>query len=82
MKQALASAAASQRREKDVRKARQEDRDPGLRPLTTAFPSDVARWLEQVRTREDENGRHVANEKQFEAIQLIASRVVAEMNGQ
>ena len=50
-----------------------------LSTLTSATVEDVQLWLQQLRARRDENNKPVVNEKQFEAVEKVATRVMHEL---
>ena len=55
------------------------EREAGLRRLSSATVADVDRWLAELREKKDEGGRPVTNEKQYEAVVVVAERVKQEL---
>ena len=51
------------------------DREAGLRSLTSASCEDVDQWLAALKRRVNAEGRRVCNDKQYEAVALVATRV-------
>ena len=77
---ALAAATASQRREKSLASTLEDpEKVAKLSALTAATPGDVRAWSKNLKVRRDEKGRLTANSMQFEAVELIAQRVIKEL---
>ena len=72
---------ASQRRETSlVSHLKNAERAAALSTLTSATVEDVELWLQQLRARRDEHNKPVVNEKHFEAVEKIATRVMHELH--
>ena len=76
----LKAARTSQRQEQKFGTARGgAARDPRVERQKPPGVDDVHRWLAELRTRTDGNGRPAANAEQFKAVEKVASRVVQEL---
>ena len=42
-------------------------------------PASIETWLRELKNRTDENGRPLANKKQYDAVGLVAERVIQEL---
>ena len=56
-----------------------EERGPSIASLTTATVDDVNTWLQELKTRRNEEGKLVCNAQQFRMVEKIANRVKDEM---
>ena len=78
--EALAAARASQREATSMaRRVAGADRDASMRSLTSATAADVDKWLAALKEKRNAEGRRVCNDKQFEAVALVARRVQQEL---
>ena len=78
--EAIAAARKSQKQAKPMSKLLgAADREASLRSLTSASCEDVDKWLADLKVRVNAEGRRVCNEKQYEAVALVATRVKQEL---
>ena len=54
-------------------------RSPTLQTLTPVAPARIEAWLQKLKDRRNEGGRPVANTKQYDAVSVVAKRVVEEL---
>ena len=77
---ALAAATASQRREKSLAASLEaHEKFAKFSALTSATADDVRTWLRQLKVKRDKKGRLIANPMQFEAVHMVAQRVIKEL---
>ena len=55
------------------------ERGTDLKTLTPATPASVQKWLRCLKDRKNEAGRPLANTKQYEAVAVVAERVMQEL---
>ena len=73
-------ATASQRRETSMQsRMHGHDRVASLQTLTSATVEDVEKWLQELKVREDGEGRLVTNVAQYQAVEKVAQRVMQEL---
>ena len=76
----FSGASASQRQEHSMSHRLNKAPSEGTtRSSTDAVPDDVNAWLLNLRSRTDANGRRTANDLQYEAVSVIARRVIEEL---
>ena len=76
----FAGANASQRRERSLANVLKDAaRSPALKTLTPVAPASVEAWLQKLKERRNESGRPLANTKQYDAVSIVAARVVEEL---
>ena len=79
----LASAASSQRHKRSWQHTLQDhEREASARQRKAGTEADVRTWLAELKHRRNTRGRLVANAKQFEAVAVVAERVIEELRNQ
>ena len=79
----IAGAAASQRQEHGLSAALKEaERAGAVTRQRKGSAADAEKWLSELKARVGESGRPVANAGQYEAVSVVAKRVVQELRAQ
>ena len=80
--QVLQAAKTSQKRAKSLHGAMQDatSRDAGVRELTSATSEEVQTWLENIKEERNDEGRLLLNVEQYAMVQLVARRVMSELD--
>ena len=76
----FAGANASQRKERSLANVLKDAaRSPALQTLTAVAPASVEAWLRKLKERSNTSGRALANTKQYDAVSIVAQRVLREL---
>ena len=54
-------------------------RSPALKTLTPVAPASVEAWLQKLKERRNTSGRALANTRQYDAVGVVAQRVLREL---
>jgi len=79
----LHAARQSQRNERSLNATLDShDSAPRLTKLTKATPRRIRSWLKELKSRKNEKGQLYCNARQYDFVNLVAGRVLEEMNAE